>query len=481
MQKKQDRRINLGLVAVYLSIVIFGLLALYSANSAETPHGILESRFYRQLIWVIMSISLGVLIIFLLKPFDLFSYIPAFYALMLALTLGVAIFGYAVHGSKSWLRLAGFSFQPSEFLKFATALFFARIISLNKDTVGSLRTTLLSFVPVLAAMGAVVLQGDMGTALVFLSFLIPAYRFGLINSYLSLYTILYGGIFFVSLRYPSSIILQLILGVIYIATMLTVERKYQKQILLLLVISPIVVHFINVIAGIIFPIYLAIPIGLSIGSVVFLVYVFAKSTKIVTYLMIFALGVGLYGIDIVSPILYSSLKPHQKERIEYFIHPRKLDNITSAEKGVGYNIVQAQLSISAGGLTGRGYLKGTHNKLKYVPAKDTDYIFCTVAEELGFVGNLVLFSLFTALLIIIISISEQQQSLFSRVYGYSVAGILFFHYAINIGSTLSLLPVIGIPLPFFSYGGSATMSFTLMLATLLMLDNYRNVKIEDIF
>ncbi len=481
MPKKQDTKINLGLVVVYLSIVIFGLLALYSANSAETPHGILESRFYRQLIWVIISIILGALIIFLLKPFDLFTYTPAFYALMLALTFGVAIFGFAVHGSKSWLRLAGFSLQPSEFLKFATALFFARIFSMNKDTVGSPRTTLLVFAPVLVAMGAVVLQGDMGTALVFLSFLIPAYRFRLINSYLTFYILLYGVIFFVTLRYPSSLILQLILGVIYVITMLTVERKYQKQIFLLLVIIPVIMYFANIITGIIVPIYLAIPVSLIIGSLVFLMFVFTRSNKILTYLMIFALGVGLYGVDIISPMLYSSLKPHQKERIEYFIHPKKLDNITSAEKGVGYNIVQAQLSISAGGLTGRGYLKGTHNKLKYVPAKDTDYIFCTVAEELGFMGNLILFSLFTALLIIIISISEQQQSLFSRVYGYSVAGILFFHYAINIGSTLSLLPVIGIPLPFFSYGGSATMSFTLMLATLSMLDNYRNIKIEDIF
>ncbi len=481
MQKRQDTRINIGLVVIYFAIVIFGLMTLYSANSAETTQSILDSRFYRQLIWVMLSLALGILVIFLVKPFDLFSYIPPLYIFMLLLTIGVAIFGIAVHGSRSWLRIAGFSIQPSEFLKYATALFFARIIAQNKDSLTSFRTTVLAFIPVLVAMGAVMMQGDMGTALIFLSFIIPAYRFGLLNSYIVIYIIIYGIVFFVALRYPSSLLLQLILGIIYIITLLTVEKKYRKQILLSLVITPVVVHFINVLAGIIFPVYWAIPIGLLLGTIFFLVYSFSKTTMLATYLLVFGLGLTLFAIDIIAPIFYSSLKPHQKERIEYFINPKSLDNISSAEKGVGYNIVQAKLSISAGGLTGRGYLKGTHNKLKYVPAKDTDYIFCTVAEELGFVGNVLLFTLFTALFIVIISIAEKQQSVFSQVYGYSVVGILFFHYAINIGSTLSLLPVIGIPLPFFSYGGSATMSFTLMLATLLMLDNYRNVYIEDIF
>ncbi len=481
MLKKQDTKINIALILVYLAIVIFGLMALYSANSAETPGSIFESRFYKQLAWVIISITLGVLLIFLVKPFDLFSDTPILYLVFLVLTLGVAVFGFAVHGAKSWIRIAGFSIQPSEFLKYATALYFARIVALKKDSVTNLGTMILAFIPVVLAMGAIILQGDMGTALVFLSFLIPAYRFGLINSYTAIYVILYGVFFFVSLRYPASIVVHLILGIIYIISMLTVEQKFKKQILLSLVITPIAVHFFNVLGGVIFPVYLAIPIGLILGTIIFLIIIYAKTTNILTYLLIFGLGSMLFAIVVISPKLYSTLQPHQKQRIEYFIHPKSLENISSAEQGVGYNIVQAQLSISAGGIKGRGYLKGTHNKLKYVPAKDTDYIFCTVAEELGFIGNLVLFTLFTLLFVIIINIAEKQQSVFSQVYAYSVVGILFFHYGINIGSTLGLLPVIGIPLPFFSYGGSATMSFTLMLATVLMLDNYRNVHIEDIF
>jgi len=481
MQKKIDINLNITLILIYFALIIYGLLTLYSANSAETFSSILESRFYKQFLWVILSIILGIFVIIFLKPVDLFNYIPLLYIFFLLLNLFVAFWGYSIHGTKSWIRIAGFSLQPSEFLKYSTALFFARLVALNKKSLNNLRSLLIIIIPIILALISVLLQGDMGTALIFISFIIPAYRFGLINSYIAFYIIIYGVFFFFALKFPESIILQIILSIIYIISIMTVEKRFNKKFFLIIIITIITLHFLNIVAGIIFSLYLTIPIGLFIGTLIFFASIFTKSFSLSTYILVFILGIFLFSIDIFAPKFYSKLKPHQKERIEYFINPQKLDNLSAAENGVGYNIIQAKLSISAGGFTGRGYLKGTHNKLKYVPAKDTDYIFCTVAEELGFIGNIILFSLFILLFLQIIRICEQQKSMFSKVYGYSILGILFFHFFINIGSTLSLLPVIGIPLPFFSYGGSATISFTLMLSTLLMLDTYRKTLIEEIF
>ncbi len=481
MQKKQPIKINFWLILIYFLLVITGLMTLYSANSADHYTSILQSRFFKQVLWVIISIITSIVIISVVKPFDLFNIIPAFFIAMVFLSIGVAIAGVAVHGSRSWFHLGPFSFQPAEVLKLATALFFARIIAKNKDSLYTLKTLFLSFLPVIIALITVVLQGDMGTALVFLSFIIPAYRFGLLNGYVVLYSILYGIVFFLSLKYPSSLIIQLIIYLVYMLSLSSIEKKFRKEIIIIFFSTIVGVHFVNVIINRLFPIQYTMIISVIIGTIIFLIMIFTKTRVLAKYLLVFSLSVGLFGIYILSPIMYSKLKPHQRERIEYFINPKSLSNVSSAEQGVGYNIVQAKLSISAGGFTGRGYLKGTHNKLKYVPAQDTDYIFCTVAEEFGFVGNIVVFLLFFALFYTIVNISERQQSLFSKVYGYSVMGIFFFHFAINIGSTLSLLPVIGIPLPFFSYGGSATFNFSLMLAILLLLDNYRNLNIEDVY
>ncbi len=481
MQRSETKiTVDWLIVIVYFLLVTTGWLVLYSVNSQTQADSLLKLNYIKQLIWIVVSLLLSVWVIFSLKPYQIYTSVGVFYVAMLFLSVIVALVADPVKGARSWIRLGGFSIQPAEFLKMATALAFAKIVSVHKKELYSTKTLLLSFLPVIFALGAVMLQGDMGTALVFGAFVIPAYREGLLRGMVLIYGLLFGVFFFVSLVAQNLALLFLLIYAINLFFIFIEYRQFwlSSMIIYLSVLASL--HFINVVFGLGISALLTISVSFVLATLIFAYVNLQKIRSFASLLIIFLLGSGLFLITYFSPLLYDKLQPHQKARIEYYIHPEKLATHYSTQD-VSYNIRQAILSISAGGIKGRGYLKGTHNKLKFVPEQDKDYIFCTVAEEMGFWGSVIMFLLFFALFVLIFRVSERHKSVFVRVYGYSLLGILFFHFAINLGSTLTLLPVIGIPLPFYSYGGSAMLNFTLMLALLLNFDRYRNISFEDVY
>ncbi len=463
----------------YTLLVISGWLVLYSVDSELQADSIFKLNYVKQLIWIFASLVVGFVVIYWVKPYQIYFSANFFYIFMLAVVVIVAFVAPEVNGARSWIRIGGFSVQPAEFLKFATALIFARLVAVRKRQPNTLSKLLVVFLPVILAMGAVILQGDMGTALVFTGFLFPAYREGLVNTLVVVYLILFAVFFFLSLT-ANVIVLFLVIYLISIITLLAYFKEHFKMILTIFLSILAVFHFVNVVFGLKISHLVTISVSLVLSYLLFTILVLNKIRRFHFVLISFLLSISLLGLVFLTPILYNKLKPHQKARIEYYIHPEKVEKNYSTQD-VSYNIRQAILSISAGGFKGRGYLKGTHNKLRFVPEQDKDYIFCTVAEELGFWGSLIVFGLFLFLFVQIFRLSERHKSVFVRVYGYSLLGILFIHFAINLGSTLTLLPVIGIPLPFYSYGGSAMLNFTLMLAALINFDRYRTISFEDTY
>jgi rod shape determining protein RodA len=335
-----------------------------------------------------------------------------FYGTTLLLLVLVLIVGRNVGGNQSWIPIGSFRLQPSEFAKFATCLLLARYLSSSTVKLQEIRTQMVAAFIILIPTALILLQPDAGSALTFSSLIFVLYREGLSGYFLVI---------------EGLSILLFILTVLY--------NKY----------------------------YVLIGIVAFTG---FLIYLFRKNRKMVT---VFGIGL-LFSIVFVFSVDFaynSILKPHQKNRIDVILGK------VNDPRGIGYNLNQSKIAIGSGGLWGKGYLQGTQTKYNFVPEQSTDFIFCTVGEEWGFVGCFVVIGLYLFLLLRIVIIAERQRSTFSRVYGYGVASILFFHFFINIGMTIGLIPVIGIPLPFLSYGGSSLWSFTILLFILLKLDSNR--------
>lgn len=361
-----------------------------------------------------IGVSLVIIIIIIViddKLFDSLAYpIWGFFIIMLILVLFVA---REVNGARSWIELGAFRFQPAEFTKFATALAVAKFASANSFKMGRLKDMGMLVLLVGLPTVLIIVQGDMGTALVFSVFIIVLFREGL-SSWPLIFGVIMVVIFLLALLVSNHIYLWIGTGVL-MAIIMLFNRK-----------SPRKIAFI-----------------LAIGIVIS----------------------GMFeGVDFAFD---NFLKPHQQNRILVLLNP------TIDPLGVGWNVTQSKIAIGSGGISGKGYLEGTQTTFDFVPEQSTDFIFCTVGEEHGWVGSFVLILLFMTLFLRIIYLAERQKWAFVRIYGYSVASILFFHFAVNIGMTIGLFPVIGIPLPFFSYGGSSLLSFSILLFIFLTLDANR--------
>jgi rod shape determining protein RodA len=401
------------IILTYLALCIIGWFNIHAAvYDPENPSIIdLDTNYGKQLIFIISAVIIGFAILLLDgKFFNAFS--PAFYGVTLLLLVIVLIIGRNVGGNQAWIPLGSFRLQPSEFAKFATCLLLARYLSSSTVKVQDIKTQLIAAFIILIPTALILLQPDAGSALTFSSLILVLYREGLSGYFLVI---------------EGVAILLFILTVLY--------NKY----------------------------YVVVGLILFVGV---LIYLFRKNRKMIT-----VFGVGfIFSILFVFSVDFaynSILKPHQKNRIDVILGK------VNDPRGVGYNLNQSKIAIGSGGMWGKGYLQGTQTKYNFVPEQSTDFIFCTVGEEWGFVGCLVVISLYLFLLLRIVVIAERQRSPFSRIYGYGVASILFFHFFINIGMTIGLIPVIGIPLPFLSYGGSSLWSFTILLFILLKLDSNR--------
>jgi len=401
-------------IILYFGIVFLGWLNIYAAVYDESLNqNIFDFSLNsgKQLIWIASSIILIVLIFSLdYKFYDTFGFV-VFGGIMLLLVF-VLLFGKEVAGSKSWFEIGSFRLQPSEFAKFATALAVAKFASRPGKRVEKLSTQLVLGVIIAIPPVLIILQGDTGTALVYSAFVLVLFREGMSPVPLILGSSV-AAIFILTLLITNVF---LYIGILSIVTLLVLlYRKNLKRIILVI-------------------------IGASIVS---------GSIR----------GVDFFISDV--------LKPHQQNRIKALINPE------ADPLGYGWNVTQSKIAIGSGGMFGKGFLEGTQTKFDFVPEQSTDFIFCTIGEEHGWIGSLILIGLFLTLLLRVVYIAERQKWTFARVYGYSVACILFFHFAVNIGMTIGLFPVIGIPLPFFSYGGSSLWSFTILLFILIKLDSHR--------
>ena len=406
-------KIDIWLLIIYLALTLIGLLSIYAAAYNEaSPHIYDMSQNYgKQLLFIGISLAFGFAILLIdAKFFNAFAYV--IYGLSIVFLLLVLVVGSKISGSTSWIQLGPVSFQPSEFAKFGTALALAHFLG-NIDTdVTKLKTKLQAYGIVFLPMLLVLAQGDAGSASVFLIFLLVLYREGM-----------GGTILLIGLAAATLFILSLCMSKWYVMIGLAVLFA-----LMLLIINRTKQNIMK----------------LSLFLIISCAFVFS-----------------------VDFAFNHVLKPHQRTRINIVIGKEK------DTKGVGYNLNQSMIAIGSGGFSGKGYLNGTMTKYNYVPEQHTDFIFCTVGEEFGFLGSSILVLLYLALVLRIIHLAERQRSPFSRIYGYGIACIFFFHFAINIGMTIGLVPVIGIPLPFLSYGGSSLMFFSMMIFVFLKQDANR--------
>ena len=486
MEKQSGKRnsvlmsIDWWTIWIYIALLSFGWISVCGASYSygETDIFSLSSRSGMQIVWIGTSIMLGIVILLLDDRFyDTFAYI--IYGLLLILLFLTIFNPHSIKGSRSWLVLGPLRLQPAEFSKFATALALAKLMS----TYGFLMKK--HFYAVLAVillpMMCIVLQRETGSALVYLAFFLMLYREGMPGS------ILFTGVamvvyFVVGIRFaevymgdsPASVgkftvllLVQLFsIGMVWVYC----HRHTAWHMLLVCVVTTLISYLLSLIPYL-HPWFNIIYIegALVVLMIGYLLYQ-GLSTRLHNYyfIVLFAIGSVMfyYGADF---IMQHVMEPHQRSRINVLL------GLDEDLRGAGYNVHQSEIAIGSGGLEGKGFLNGTQTKLKFVPEQDTDFIFCTVGEEEGFVGSAGVLLLFLALILRLIYLSERQPMRFARVYGYCVLSIFLFHVFINVGMVLGLTPVIGIPLPFFSYGGSSLWGFTLLLFIFLRLDAARHL------
>ncbi len=415
------RGIDWVTVLLYFSLVFIGYLNIYAAvYNPESPVSIfsLSHNAGRQLMFIGLGVILITLILFIdYKLYDTFAYI--FYAFMILLLIATIFIGSDIKGSKSWIKLGTFSLQPAEFAKLVTALALAKYLSSQTVNLSRWRDLWKAALLILIPPIIIIAQKETGSALTFAIFMVVLYREGLPGVYPALF-LAFVVLLIVSLFYSKWYIL---IGIVALAVLVWYvifsKRDRTRQ---------------------------------NLTRIIGLVLIFCT----------FSMGVDFF--------INKVLQPHQQKRIKVLVDP------DADPLGAGWNVTQSKIAIGSGGIIGKGYLKGTQTKFDFVPEQSTDFIFCTVGEEWGFLGSILTIGLYLALLARLIHLAELQRDRFARVYGYSVASIIFFHVLVNLGMTIGLMPVIGIPLPFLSYGGSSLWSFTILLFVFLKLDAHRSFK-----
>ncbi|MHA8051441.1 rod shape-determining protein RodA [Aquirufa sp. ROCK-SH2] len=409
-------------VGLYFLFVLMGWSNIYSAvYNPEAPLWIFDASFYdsnagKQLIW--LGTSLVLMIFIFAIDFRFFeSFAPFIYGALIVLLILVPFLGVTVNGSHSWFKFGSITIQPAEFAKTATALLLAKYLDNSQVNLTKWKDQKNVALIIGLPMLLIIASNETGSALVFGSFLILLYREGLPGEYPAL----------------------------FISTI--------TIFILALLISPLSILIILLILALIIIIFLPI----------YLQRAYQTYVKILV-----GIGIIMSMVLVVDFLVNNVLKEHQRNRIKVLLDPN------FDKRGLGYQVTQSKIAIGSGGFWGKGYLQGTQTKFDFVPEQSTDFIFCTIGEEHGFLGVTVVIALFIAFLWRLMYLADQQRTRFARAYGYGVVGIIFFHFLVNIGMTIGLMPIMGIPLPFFSYGGSSLWSFTILLFIFLKLDSHRS-------
>ena len=479
-QKGVLRSLDWWTILIYLALLTFGWVSVCGASYSygDTDIFSLSTRSGMQIVWIGTSIVLGFV---LLMTDDRYYEMLAFiiFGVLLVLLFGTIFNPHTIKGSRSWLVLGPLRLQPAEFAKFATALALAKLMSIYGYDIHKWKHFVAALAIIFLPMIFIVLQHETGSALVYVAFFLMLYREGMPGSVLltGVAMVVY---FVVGIRYadvmmwytptsvgPFSVLLMIML---FSAAMVWVYCKDRQRAFLLLGVG--VGFSVLMLLFSLFVIPFDITKIMIVVCVLFIGYLvwLWLSTRLRNYVWIavFALG-SLVFYSAADYVLNNMMQPHQRVRINVLL------GLEEDLKGAGYNVHQSEIAIGSGGLEGKGFLNGTQTKLKFVPEQDTDFIFCTVGEEEGFLGSAAVLLLFLALILRLIHLAERQVHAFGRIYGYCVLSIFLFHVFINVGMVLGLTPVIGIPLPFFSYGGSSLWGFTLLLFIFLRIDAGRNL------
>ena len=408
------------LIFIYILLIGFGWMNIYAASTTPDANGLFDftTRYGKQLIWIALCLPIVIIILFFNSKFyEQFASI--FYFISLLALLLLFIFGKEINGARSWFSFGGMSLQPSEFAKIFTALAVAKLMSDRTYNLDLIKNQIKAFIIIFLPAFFILLQPDAGSALIYFSFFFVLNREGLTIKYILMGIGLIVG-FILTILYGKAITLSWLLGILTVIMAYFIYRQ---------------------------------------GS---------RFLRFQWYKIVLSYVVILLYILIVNYTYNSVFKQHHRDRFEVLLG-LKVDT-----KNIGYNTYQSKLTISSGGVSGKGFLKGDITQGNFVPEQDTDYIFSTVGEEWGFIGSTAVIILFMFLIFRIIALSETNPNKFGRIYGYGVASILFFHLFVNVGMVIGLLPTVGIPLPFFSYGGSSLWGFTILLFIFIRLDAHKS-------
>lgn len=467
-------------IGIYLALLIFGWVSVCGASYTygDTEIFSLGARSGMQIVWIGTSICLGFILLMLDDRFyDTFAYV--IYAIFLLLLFATIFNPHEIKGSRSWLVLGPLRLQPAEFAKFATGLAIAKLMSTYGFNIHRWKHFAAACGVVMLPMLFIVAQKETGSALVYLAFFLMFYREGMPGS------ILFTGVamiiyFVTGIKYeqvllwdtPTSIgkFIVLLLVQIFSTAMVYVYCDDKKRALRLAALSIGITLIFLLFSEYVIPFDIMwVQLSIAVALIIYFIYQ-GISSRLTSYFYVALFTISsiafFYSADYV---LNEVMEPHQRVRINVLL------GLEEDLTGAGYNVHQSEIAIGSGGLKGKGFLNGTQTKLKFVPEQDTDFIFCTVGEEEGFIGSATVLLLFLALILRLIKLAERQPFTFGRVYGYCVLSIFLFHVFINVGMVLGLTPVIGIPLPFFSYGGSSLWGFTLLLFIFLRIDASRGM------
>ncbi len=469
MKSQNNILLNLDWITIliYLALVMMGWVNIYAAVYSEEHQSIFDlgQQYGKQMIWISAGIFLAICVLIVDSKFYVaFAY--HIYVVVILLLVAVLFLGREVNGARAWFEVGGVALQPAELGKFATSLAVAKYMSQFGFKMARTKSYLVLGAMMILPALLILLQNDTGSALVFAVFFLVFYREGLPNIIIiaGFTTIV---LFILALLWTQMQILILLL-IISIILFTALRQSYKEGVIGFLIVSLLygMLFGLNNIFGFGAQPFHLLAITSVITILIFVGYGLLKHIRQAWLVLLFF----VFSISITLSVNYfyrNILEPHQRDRIDNLL------GIKNDLLKAGYNVHQSKIAIGSGGILGKGFLKGTQTKYNFVPEQSTDFIFCTVGEEWGFVGTTVVIMLFLTLLIRLIYLAERQRSSFSRIYGYGVACILFFHIMINISMTIGLAPVIGIPLPFFSYGGSSLWSFTVLLFIFVRLDASR--------
>ena len=452
-------------VILYLLLVAAGMVSILSASYDDTISGFfsLEHFYMKQAVWIAAAFGAALVILLLdARYYHMYAYYA--YAAGIVLLVAVLLFGREVNGAKAWFEFGSVRVQPVEFVKIATALAVARMMSNYSFSIRRTGDLLRVALVILLPLAIIVLQNDTGSGVVLCSFLFVLYREGL-NKWICIPIILVAALFIFSFLFTPLFLLVLLVIIFTVSDAMMIGAWRAHAVFLASVtLASALLYLVSVLfwEGALSA-YVCAVIVMAVAVVAAAVYALRKNISAIFVTLALFVGSMIF-VPTADMIFETILQPHQRERILSFL------GIVSDPHGADYNVNQSKIAIGSGGLFGKGFMQGTQIKYNFVPEKHTDFIFCTVGEEWGFVGSMVVLGLLCALILRLMRMGERQEEPFSRIYSYCVSAILLFHVMVNVGMTVGIFPVMGIPLPFLSYGGSSLVAFTILVFIAIRLD-----------